>query len=109
MTATAAPHVLGVEDVRPPRPLVLGAISLAGCAAVTSVCAVSLTSDRIERPVVHAALLSWITLSYILSGVLAWPRRPESRRGRLLTYGRLRIWSPKGGGTRLRAEVPCAS
>jgi signal transduction histidine kinase len=23
--------------------------------------------------------------------------------------GRLRIWSPKGGGTRLRAEIPCAS
>jgi signal transduction histidine kinase len=23
--------------------------------------------------------------------------------------GRLRIWSPKGGGTRLRAELPCAS
>jgi signal transduction histidine kinase len=22
--------------------------------------------------------------------------------------GRLRIWSPKGGGTRLRAEIPCA-
>jgi len=23
--------------------------------------------------------------------------------------GRLRIWSPEGGGTRLRAEIPCAS
>jgi MYXO-CTERM domain-containing protein len=23
--------------------------------------------------------------------------------------GRLRVWSPKGGGTRLRAEMPCAS
>ena len=23
--------------------------------------------------------------------------------------GRLRVWSPKGGGTRLRAEIPCAS
>jgi signal transduction histidine kinase len=23
--------------------------------------------------------------------------------------GRLRIWSPRGGGTRLRAEIPCAS
>jgi signal transduction histidine kinase len=23
--------------------------------------------------------------------------------------GQLRIWSPKGGGTRLRAEIPCAS
>jgi signal transduction histidine kinase len=23
--------------------------------------------------------------------------------------GRLRIWSPSGGGTRLRAEIPCAS
>jgi signal transduction histidine kinase len=23
--------------------------------------------------------------------------------------GRLRIWSPKGGGTRLRAEIPCVS
>ena len=23
--------------------------------------------------------------------------------------GRLRIWSPRGGGTRVRAEIPCAS
>ena len=23
--------------------------------------------------------------------------------------GQLRVWSPKGGGTRLRAEIPCAS
>jgi signal transduction histidine kinase len=23
--------------------------------------------------------------------------------------GRLRVWSPVGGGTRLRAEIPCAS
>ena len=23
--------------------------------------------------------------------------------------GRLRIWSPQGSGTRLRAEIPCAS
>jgi signal transduction histidine kinase len=23
--------------------------------------------------------------------------------------GRLRVWSPLGGGTRLRAEIPCAS
>ena len=23
--------------------------------------------------------------------------------------GELRVWSPKGGGTRLRAEIPCAS
>jgi signal transduction histidine kinase len=22
--------------------------------------------------------------------------------------GRLRVWSPRGGGTRLRAEIPCA-
>jgi signal transduction histidine kinase len=23
--------------------------------------------------------------------------------------GRLRVWSPRGGGTRVRAEMPCAS
>ena len=23
--------------------------------------------------------------------------------------GRLRIWSPRGGGTRVQAEIPCAS
>ena len=23
--------------------------------------------------------------------------------------GRLRIWSPRGGGTRVRAEIPCGS
>ena len=23
--------------------------------------------------------------------------------------GRLRVWSPSGGGTRVKAEIPCAS
>jgi signal transduction histidine kinase len=23
--------------------------------------------------------------------------------------GRIRVWSPRGGGTRLRAEIPCVS
>jgi signal transduction histidine kinase len=63
---------------------VLWAIGLAGCAAAACTFAIALTSDDLAQPVVHAILLDWITLPYILSGAIAWWRRPDSRFGPLL-------------------------
>src|SRR5439155_1169945 len=34
--------------------------------------------------------------------------RREVRRTLEALGGRLRVWSPRGGGTRVRAEMPCA-
>ena len=40
--------------------------------------------DRAPDRAVNAALLDWIILSYIVSGLVAWWRRPESRFGPLM-------------------------
>ncbi len=41
-------------------------------------------TDRAPHRTVNAALLDWIILSYIFSGLVAWWRRPESRFGPLM-------------------------
>jgi signal transduction histidine kinase len=73
-----------VGVARAPKPVVLWAVALAGCAAAACTVAVDVTSDQLSQPVVHAILLDWITLPYIFGGVVAWWRRPDSRFGPLM-------------------------
>jgi signal transduction histidine kinase len=75
---------LEATAVRPPRPAVLWAIALAGCAASASSIVLALTTDHVNEPGVQAALMVWVVLGYVLAGVIAWWRRPESRFGPLL-------------------------
>jgi signal transduction histidine kinase len=63
------------------NPLVLQGIGLTGLAMVVASASLAAASDH---PVVHAVLIDWIVLSYVLSGVVAWWRRPESRFGPLM-------------------------
>jgi len=73
---------------RGPKPAVLWAIAFAGWAAATSSFALALTSEAVSgelgEPLVVAILLNWITLAYVLCGLLAWWRRPASRFGPLM-------------------------
>jgi signal transduction histidine kinase len=46
--------------------------------------AVAFASDHVADAWLDAALLDWIVLPYILAGVVAWWRRPESRFGPLM-------------------------
>jgi signal transduction histidine kinase len=69
---------------RTPRRAVLWAIALAGCAAAGASFALALTSDHVNEPGLQAALMDWITLPYILAGLVAWYRRPDSRFGPLM-------------------------
>ena len=66
----------------------LWAIALAGCAAATvSLVAVlrnPLVGPELGEPLVIALLSNWLTLSYVLCGLYAWWRRPESRFGALM-------------------------
>jgi signal transduction histidine kinase len=79
----AANH--GAEDVgRAPRPSVLWAIVLAGLVAAAGTFSLAFTGPEVADPAVHSTLITWITLPYILSGVFAWWRRPESRFGPLM-------------------------
>jgi signal transduction histidine kinase len=68
----------------PPKPLLLFAIAVAGCAAAGFSVVLALASDHVREPVAQAALIVWVILAYVLAGVTAWWRRPESRLGPLM-------------------------
>jgi hypothetical protein len=72
------------HDTRAPRQSVLWVIALAGCVAAGISFALALTSDHVAEPGLQAALMDWITLPYVLAGVFAWSRRPDSSFGPLM-------------------------
>jgi signal transduction histidine kinase len=59
-------------------------IALTGCAAAATAFVLVLGSDHGSAPEAHAGLVGWITLSYVLCGLVAWSQRPESRFGPLM-------------------------
>ena len=69
---------------RAPWSGVLVLIALVGCAAAAGSFALALTSDHVAEPGLQASLLDWITLPYVLGGLIAWWRRPDSRFGPLM-------------------------
>jgi signal transduction histidine kinase len=87
----ARPHVRLRSDVvatRHPKPSTIWAVALAGCAAAATSFSLVLMSDDVSgsvgEPLVFAILDSWITVSYVVCGAIAWSRRPASRFGPLL-------------------------
>ena len=87
--AATAPLQANLSDARaPPRPLVLWTLALAGCAAAAYSFAAALRNPAIGpdlgEPLVIALLSNCLTLSYVLCGLFAWWRRPDSRFGPLM-------------------------
>ncbi len=82
--AVAAEVVAGRGNTIAPGPQVLRVIAAAGVAAAGASVVLALTSDHVSEPVIQSTLIDWITLPYILSGVIAWWRRPENRLGPLM-------------------------
>jgi len=80
-TAEIAPRLF----VRTPNRYALGAVAAVGCVAPLRSIAVALTNDEVD--LVSVALLDWTTVPYILAGLVAWLRRPESRLGLLMIAG----------------------
>jgi signal transduction histidine kinase len=72
----------------PPKSVVLVAIGAAGVTAAGISFVLALESDEVAgqlgEPLVVAMLTVWLTLSYILCGLVAWWRRPASRFGPLM-------------------------
>ena len=64
--------------------MLLAALAAAGLLAISASVALALTSDHLREPGVHAALLNWVTLTYVSAGLVGWWRRPDSRFGPLL-------------------------
>ena len=84
MTAPALALGAGTRFTPPPRPLVRWLIVLAGGAGAAGSVLLALANDQMAEPGLQAGLLNWITLPYILAGVIAWSRRPDSLFGPLI-------------------------
>jgi signal transduction histidine kinase len=67
-----------------PRPSALLTVALVGSAAAGASFALALSSEHVSEPGVHAGLMCWVTLTYLLAGLVAWQRRPDSRFGPLM-------------------------
>ena len=63
-------------------------IATAGIAAAATSCALALSTEgwdpKLGEPLVISMLAVWVTLSYVLGGLFAWRRRPDSRFGPLM-------------------------
>jgi signal transduction histidine kinase len=84
MAASAVPWGAGGSVARAPRPYQLAAIGLAGLTAAATSLALALRSDHVAEPGLQAALIDWVIVLYIFSGLVAWWRRPENRLGPLM-------------------------
>jgi signal transduction histidine kinase len=67
---------------------VITGIAFAGCAAAAYSFVSALRNPAVHaelgEPLVIALLSNWLTVSYVLCGLLAWARRPDSRFGPLM-------------------------
>ncbi len=84
MAAFAPAQPAAIALPRPPKPLLLWAIAVTGLGAAGATFVLAFTGGEVANPVVHSTLMGWITVPYILSGVVAWWRRPGSRFGPLM-------------------------
>jgi signal transduction histidine kinase len=84
MTAPALAQGVGEGGTAAPARLLRWLIVAIACAAALGSFELAFGSDELSERGLQAALLNWITLPYILAGVIAWSRRPDSRFGPLM-------------------------
>ncbi len=85
-TPYAVPAVADRADARePPKLSVLRVVAMAGLLLAACSLALDLTSDDFSA--VRFVLLEWISVPYIVAGLLAWWRRPDSHLGVLMIAG----------------------
>jgi signal transduction histidine kinase len=70
--------------VRTPRSWVLWAVVVASIAVIVASLVLALVSDQLALPGLRAFLIAWIVVPYVVSGLIAWWRRPASRLGPLM-------------------------
>jgi signal transduction histidine kinase len=73
-----------VEEMPAGRSWVLWALAVTGLAILTGVLILGVASARLEQSALRVFLIAWIVVPYVLSGVVAWWRRPASRLGPLM-------------------------
>ena len=71
-----------------PSAAIVAAIAVAAIAGAAGAVVLRLNSDHAgSEPGLQIALLDWIVLSYVFSGLVAWWRRPGNRFGPLMIAG----------------------
>jgi signal transduction histidine kinase len=75
---------LAIEPARGPRPWALWVTVVAGFGTLVASIALAMAGGELVRPGLQAFLFNWITIPYLISGSLAWWRRPASRLGPLM-------------------------
>ncbi|HXD58901.1 MAG TPA: histidine kinase [Thermoleophilaceae bacterium] len=84
MTAPALAQGVAEGGTAAPARLVRWPMLVVACAAAFGSFKLAFASDELSERGLQAALLNWTTLPYILAGVIAWWRRPDSRFGPLM-------------------------
>ena len=62
----------------------IAGLTAAGVAAASASIALAITGDHVHEAGISAALADWITVPYVLAGLVAWWCRPDSRFGPLM-------------------------
>jgi signal transduction histidine kinase len=70
---------------KPPSLRLLRVIAVAGLVTAACSLALALTNDGVTG--VQVVLLEWISIPYIVAGLIAWWRRPDTRLGVLMIAG----------------------
>jgi signal transduction histidine kinase len=73
--------------VRGPRPLVICTVAAVGAAVLAVTAALGLARTDISGW--EVALYEWMSVPYVVAGLVAWWRRPDSRLGPLMIVGGL--------------------
>ncbi|WP_132146923.1 sensor histidine kinase [Kribbella antiqua] len=73
-----------VGPARGPGPWALWATVVTGFGTLVASITLAMAGDELVRPGLQALLFNWITVPYLISGTLAWWRRPASRLGPLM-------------------------
>ncbi len=81
--AVPAAEPLG-SDLRAPHAWALWAIAVAGIGIIAGTLVLALASNQLDRLGLQSLLVGWVVIPYVVSGILAWWRRPESRLGLLM-------------------------
>ena len=85
-TSYVVPAIADLPAIRGrPRLAVVAAVAIAGL--VTTLCSFGLALASAGASGVQVVLLEWISVPYIVAGLIAWWRRPDSRLGVLMVAG----------------------
>lgn len=81
---SASVPVVVVGRLRGPPAWALWTTVIVGFGTLLASIGLAMAGDELVRPGLQAFLFNWITIPYLISGTLAWWRRPESRLGPLM-------------------------